>query len=276
MWRSTYLFYDIMNYPVPFQKELFSYEEVVNTLKAPESLDFSRAKPCPLMQEYVDEIDTYGRLWKSLPFVEAIYLANSITFNALHDTSDIDLCIITSEGRMWSARVWSALLLFMIGIKRWKTRVRKKFCLSFYISDNHIDIQSMRLLPSDPYLIYRLAHLVPLYHRLPEHPIDIYEHNYRLRDYLPLFPMEHTIHLWTQLYGWTSLFKNGIEKICGGRLWDVFEWCIKWCWVPILLWKKKRLGPAWDAVIISDVMLKFHHDKRKEYAMKWKVSLAAN
>lgn len=114
MSSKTYLFYEVMKYPLPFQKEFFAYEEVVDTVKKPDTVDISRAKPCPSLQEYVDHIHTLERLWRSLPFVEAIYIANSMTFNALHDESDIDLFLVVSSGRMWLARAVSNTVLFVL------------------------------------------------------------------------------------------------------------------------------------------------------------------
>ncbi len=48
------------------------------------------------MQAYVDHVNRLGWLWRSLPFVESVYVANSMTFNALHDESDIDLFFVVS------------------------------------------------------------------------------------------------------------------------------------------------------------------------------------
>ena len=197
---TTYLFYDVMRYPIPFQKEFFAYEEVVDTVKKPGEVLMSRAKPCPSLQEYIDHISKLDRLWRGLPFVEAIYIANSMTFNALHEESDIDLFFVVSPGRMRLARLISNTVLFVLGLKRWRTYVRKNFCLSFYVSMDALNLQSVKLSHYDPYLIYRLAHLVPLYTRLQDHPVDIYEHNYRLREYLPSFPMEQVIHIGTKVY----------------------------------------------------------------------------
>lgn len=73
--------------------------------------------------------------------------------------------------------------------------MRKKFCLSFYVTRDHANLQGIKLRPLDPYLVYWLAHLVPIYQKLPEHPVSIYEDNHRLRDYLPTFPMEQVIQL---------------------------------------------------------------------------------
>ena len=93
---NPYLFYDVMKYPLPFQKEFFAYEEIVNIVKAPEKMLFSRAKPCEEMEEYIALVHKYERLRKSLPFIDMIYLSGSITFNALKEDSDIDLFVVTS------------------------------------------------------------------------------------------------------------------------------------------------------------------------------------
>lgn len=51
--------------------------------------------------------------------------------------------------------------------------------------------------------------------RLEEHPIDIYEHNYWLREYLPSFPMEQVIHIGTKLYTGSSTVKKMVERFFG-------------------------------------------------------------
>jgi hypothetical protein len=272
MSSSTYLFYDVMQYPVPFQKEFFAYEEVLDTVKKPGEVALSWAKPGEGLEEYVAYINKLGWLWRSLPFVEAIYLANSLTFNALHTESDIDLFFVVSPGRMWLARLMSNTIFFVLGLKRWRKRVRKKFCLSFYVSADALNLQSIKLQHSDPYLVYRLAHLVPLYMRLQDHPLDIYEHNYRLREYLPTFPMEQVIMLGSHYFSGSSTTKTFIERLLGGWIGNMIEWLVKIIRVPILLYKKKRLGRLGTSIIISDSMLKFHADRRIEYAMKRKIS----
>lgn len=260
-----------MKYPPPFQKEFFAYEEIINTVKAPEKIDFSRAKPCTWFQEYIDLVHKYGRLRRSLPYIEAIYLSDSITFNSLKENSDIDLFVVTASGRVWSAKLWSSLFLWILWMKRSRKKKKQKFSVNFYVSKDALNLQSIKLAPGDPYLIYWLAHLVVLYQRLPDQSIDIYEENYRLRDYLPSFPMEQTISLWNDVFTGVKPFKRGFEKLFWGIVGDMLEAVVKYLWLPVLLWRKKRLWARGDAIILSDKMLKFHLDKRKEYAVKWKV-----
>ena len=66
------------------------------------------------MQSFVDHVNKLGWLWKSLPFVDAIYIGNSMTFNSLKEDSDIDLCIVVSPGRMWLAKSWSNIALLVL------------------------------------------------------------------------------------------------------------------------------------------------------------------
>jgi predicted nucleotidyltransferase len=48
------------------------------------------------MDEYLQEIEKLKPILKSIPFIEHIYLCNSITFNSLNKESDIDLFIIAT------------------------------------------------------------------------------------------------------------------------------------------------------------------------------------
>jgi hypothetical protein len=93
-----------MEYPVPKNAELFfQYSDTENTnanklLKDTfeENSDntFSRDQKSEYMDEYLNEIKRLKSTFQSIPFVEQIYLCNSISFNALDKNSDIDLFII--------------------------------------------------------------------------------------------------------------------------------------------------------------------------------------
>ncbi|USN54512.1 MAG: hypothetical protein H6765_08390 [Candidatus Peribacteria bacterium] len=188
----TYLFYELMNYPCPKQKEFFAYGQELPHEREIQT-GYSWETACPVLEEFREVITRHERLWKSLPFIESIYICNSMSFNALKDDSDIDLFFVVKNGRMRTARFRSTVMLLVLGIKRIGKWIRKKFCLSFYVTTSHIDLQPIRLNPYDPYLVYWLAHLVPLYHERMDDPTDIYEANFWLRSYLPNFPMEQVI-----------------------------------------------------------------------------------
>lgn len=98
-------------------------------------------------------------------------------------------------------------LFWILGIKRTNKKKKQKFRLNFFISRDSLNLQSIKLAPGDPYLIYWLAHLIPLYQRFETQSRDIYEENYRLRDYLPNFPMEHVTSIGSKLFTGDSKIK---------------------------------------------------------------------
>jgi len=257
-------FYKVMKYPVPTHFENFLFDHKTNQTTTPNT-NFSRNKPNQFNQEFIDHIHKYHKIRKSLPFIKEIYLCNSITFNALHSGSDIDLFIITKKNSLWRARLFSRLLFVIKWQKRRKKKKnsQKKFCLSFYITENAQNLYDISITNTDIYLSYRLAHLVPLYQEKPTET-NIYHHNSWLQNILPNLPQQHTINIWNQLYTGKTNTKKTIEILFGGNIGKLIELIIKNIRSPIVIRKKKRLWKSGRGVIINDDMLKFHGDLRKK------------
>ncbi len=268
---NSYLFYEIMNYPLPRQRDFFAYW----VWKEPRWLWFVE-KPTwsivnDLQNEYVEFVKEWLRVWRYIPFIEAVYLWNSITFNWLHDWSDIDLFIVTNVKRLWRWRLMSVFFLRILKIKRTSKNSRKRFCLSFTITRDACNLQTLKLSPYDPYFVYRIAHLVPIYFEFEDYELNIYKENDWIGFYLPNHPLQQIVDLEIAIKRWMSVSRKLIEKLFWWVVWDVIERLIKLIWLPIVLWKRKNLWVIWDDCIIADTMLKFHFDKRKIYALKWKL-----
>jgi hypothetical protein len=99
------IFYRVMKYPVPRETAYFLFDEKTKASEAhiqrlgnfEKSKDFSRTVENPYMEEYRQFVEKYSWLYKSIPFVQSIYIANSMAFNAVNDNSDIDLFIVTKK-----------------------------------------------------------------------------------------------------------------------------------------------------------------------------------
>lgn len=221
------LFYECMSYPLPSQEVLGYLQRSENSQDDVIRSDFhyepdscklySRDDPkSPILSDYIDHIQSFDWLWKSLPFVEHIYLANSITFNALHDRSDIDLFIVTSDRRLWLARARSWVMLNLFGLYRHGRFTKKRFCLSFYVEKKHSNIYPIAIQPLDIYLLFRIAHLVPLYSVHQKEQDHIRKANKRIKGYFPHHPLKQLIRLGiTPVFG-NTLFKDTIEKLFMG------------------------------------------------------------
>jgi len=260
-----------MNYDVPrhysyflFEKKWWKKQEDILRGQEfpPDEEKYSWDQKNPHMDDFLKYINKFKRLYRSIPFIQSIYLCNSITFNALNKDSDIDVFIVTKKWALWRARLRSVLLFFLFGLKRgavwWK---KKKFCLSFYVTHTHQNLYNIMLPQNDIYFMYWLAHLVPLYQETQE---NIYKNNKWLESALPNFPGRHCINIWLTPELGASRFKKIVEFLGGGIIWMGFEYLIKLLRLPIVIYKTRQLKERGWGIIVNNNMLKFHMDIRKK------------
>lgn len=260
-----------MNYEIPNPSSYFLFEkkwwnkgeDVLRGQKfPPDEQKYSRDKKNPYIDDFLHHIKKFNWVYKSIPFIQSIYLCNSITFNALHEDSDIDIFIVTKKWSLWRARLRSTVVFFILGLKRGGVRgKKKKFCLSFYVTHTHQNLYNIMLPQNDIYFIYRLAHLVPLYQEVTE---NIYKHNTRIESALPNFPGRHCINIWINSVIGKTIFKKIAEFLCGGIIWKGIELLIKIIRLPIVIYKTKQLKEKGWGIIANKNILKFHMDIRKK------------
>ena len=104
-----------------------------------------------------------SRLLSYLPFVRLIAVCNSLSISAAGKGSDIDLFIVARGGGVWWARFLALAVLKLLRLRPAPNMAKDKICLSFFVDDNHLDLQTVRLGENDIYLAYWLAALYPLY-----------------------------------------------------------------------------------------------------------------
>jgi hypothetical protein len=225
------------------------------------------------MDEYLQEIKRLKTTFQSIPFVEQIFLCNSISFNALDKNSDIDLFIIAEPGRIRTVKFRSMILFTLKWAKRFWKKTRKKICLSFFITSDSQNLYPISLPSLDIYLAYRIAHLVLIYQ--PDKEIDnsLFENNKWVKWILPNFQEKQTISLWINHFSWNTKFKNIMETLWDWFIWNIFERIIKHIQKAIIRLKRIR-NPIWNKdVIVSDTMLKFHQDIREKVSLKYSVKV---
>jgi hypothetical protein len=223
------------------------------------------------MDKFINIINNYWNVYKSLPFIKEIYLCNSITFNALKRDSDIDLFIVVQKWKMWRARLASVIFFKVLWIKRSLTDKKQKFCLSFYITQDNKNLYQLMIDKTDIYLTYRLGHLVPLYKESNDNH-DIYQNNKRFWSLMPQHPQSHIINIWNKLFKWKTRSKKILEFLLWGIIWDLIEILIKLVRLPILIHKTKQLWETWKHIVISDKILKFHNDIRQKIHLLYQIA----
>ncbi len=207
------------------------------------------------------------KLFKFFPFIKLIAVCNSLAWANARKESDIDLFIITSKNRIWLVRFWSIVLITLLGLRPPKEKVEDKLCLSFYITEEKLDLSQIKISAEDIYLVFWLATLRPVYER-----DNFYEKlikaNSWLNNYLPNWQ--------AQRFGYRykiedNKFNRFIYKVkeffCKGFFGDWLEKIFKFIEFKLMSQKKKDLAVCDDTrVIITDSMLKFHdNDRRLEF-----------
>lgn len=277
--ESNHKFYELMNYPVPRHSSLYSYideSSTWETISDFQDKDFSRDKKSDLMNEYTEYINKWSRIFWYIPCIRQVYLCNSITFNGLHNNSDIDLCIISRAGCIRYSRLFSRLVISLLWLKRKQGKFNnnnKKFCLSFYIDEEYSDIYHIRKKQWDVYLSYWLAHTVLLYSddTLPDN--HLLQQNKKLLSFIPNHPLIQTIYIDTDIIRYRHWCKRIAEFILCNKLGYIVQSTIQYIRSNILYYKRSKLSPhTQKEIIISPYMLKFHQDKRDVIQNKRKAS----
>ena len=261
---SDLIFYEIMWYPIPNQKDFFVLNKKLKIDKEYNYTNFSRNKGNETLKKLINITNRYWNLYRSIPFVSEIFLCNSMSFNATNKDSDIDIFIVAKKNSIRRARFFSAIFFKLAWIKRTLTDKKEKFCLSFYVTQDHTNLQNILLKDTlDIYLIYRLAHLVPLYQEI-ENNNWIFTANPRFSKYLPNHPQKYCINIWNKKFTWNRKIKKILEFIFWWPFWKIAEKIIKQLRMPRLEKQVKKLWNKWKQIVINNNMLKFHDDIREK------------
>jgi len=107
----------------------------------------------------------YAKIFALLPFIKVITSANVIGAHNMRDEGDIDLFIISAPGRIWLSRFFCAGIAKILNKRPTQKIKRDKLCLSFYISEDNLNLDSLKIEPEDPYFDYWLKTMVLLYNK---------------------------------------------------------------------------------------------------------------
>ncbi len=103
------------------------------------------------------------RAFRFLPFIRAIAVCNSLAYSNTREDGDLDLLIITAPNKIWTVRFLTTGLAKLLGWRPTQEHARDGICLSFFLSESHLDLRSILRKPDDIYLHYWLDQLVLVY-----------------------------------------------------------------------------------------------------------------
>ena len=95
--------------------------------------------------------------------VRAVFLCNRTAFGLPRDEGDLDFFVVVRHGSIWQTRGIAGLPFVLLGDRPAPgVEERDVVCLSFYVSDAHLDLSACALGSNDVYLRHWFLGLLPL------------------------------------------------------------------------------------------------------------------
>lgn len=221
-----------------------------------------------IAEKFWNRTKLYGQYMRLVPFTRMIAVCNNLAYDNPSQESDIDLFIVVKPGRMWLNRLIITLILQFYGVRRHGNHVAGRFCLSFFVTDEKMNMKEFELPPQDPYLAYWTKNLRPIFGEKTYQEFCEINKEW-LASYGLRFDDSYKKHMYHYEDGSTKKF---IEWLLGGFIGNMLEKLLKLTLKKKTLKSKEALGPKAN-VVVSDEILKFHnHDRRQEYLERWKKS----
>ncbi len=102
--------------------------------------------------------------WLSfIPSVRLVAVCNSLALSNADAESDIDLFVVVRPGFLWVTRFIVVSALTLLGHRPNHASHADKVCMSFFVSENALDLSCVAVGGGDAYLHYWIASLIPLY-----------------------------------------------------------------------------------------------------------------
>ncbi len=201
-----------------------------------------------------------------IPFVQALFVCNQLPVG-VKKNSDIDVFIVVKRGRMWMTRALITGVLTFFLLRRTNRSIADLLCLSFYVTDDNLDLANICIPKPDVYQAYWNAQLIPLYD--PHNFFSlIQQKNTWVKEYVPnAFTDYDILKRWRVCDQWnTRGIKKFLQWIFGGSIGDAIERHIRFLQLQKMKFLAKAMTPTPNKnVVITDIMLKFHENDRKQY-----------
>lgn len=208
-------------------------------------------------QGYWKKVRRYQWLFSLCPFVRLVCVANRLPLGVATENSDVDLFVVTAQGRLFLARLCLTLLTQVLGLRRHGKKVKGRFCLSFYVSEEGLDLRPLALEPYDLYLAYWLKTLQPISGDYALYEALMYHHQSWLNRYFK------TVRLQKRFYRKAKAWQLHLQK-------TLEHWLNKDHWEERT--KRSQLRRAREkyfllrdksGTVLSETMLKFHDDDQR-------------
>ncbi|OGF37243.1 hypothetical protein A2531_02750 [Candidatus Falkowbacteria bacterium RIFOXYD2_FULL_34_120] len=199
-----------------------------------------------------------ARWFKLIPWIRMIAVGNIIGANNLDDNSDIDLFVITERNRAWITRLFCAGLMAVFNMRPKPEKKRDKICLSFFIDENNMNLEKIKISRKDIYFDYWLLGLKPIYDAGSVYAKFIEENSWIRKIFSNWIPHK-SVYFRDAGKPFPRVYHDIIDLFFGGLSYKLKNWQIRM--MPDIL---RQMMNRDKRVIVQDGILKLHVNDRRE------------
>lgn len=219
-------------------------------------------------ERHLDAVKKYKKLRRAaayfslFPSVRAVAVGNTLSWWHTRPDSDIDLFIVTRPQTIWVTRLFLVLPFLLLGQRPEqgdRPRSEDTYCFSFFTTTEALNLHSLRLRGGDPYFAYWITSLVPILDRGDVLVQGAKENCWATEevphaDIRPLHPRLQAVRVPTLPIP-TRPFERMSKRVQMRKF-------------PRAIREEANQDTR---VIVSDQMLKFHaNDRREQYRDQWR------
>ncbi|MFA6547620.1 MAG: hypothetical protein WCT11_01595 [Candidatus Magasanikbacteria bacterium] len=207
---------------------------------------------------------------RGVPFLQAIFVCNTVAAGTSAVDSDIDFFIIAKSKRVWLVRFFTNLILRVFNLRTYGDKNRDKICLSFFVDDDNLNLEKLKANDQDIHFAYWITQMVPIYD--PDNYWKSFlSANYWLTDYFPnllnnfsflnLVGRGNIARIWKKIWEtmWFGSYGNLLEK--QARDWQMLK-------MKLSVKEKSKLND--NGVVLTEGIIKLHeNDTRLDCEKQW-------
>jgi predicted nucleotidyltransferase len=250
------------------ESSLINEENGIYFLKNGTSPDQSKKKEREI-RKYWKRVRRYQWIFAICPYIKWVGVCNSLAFGDIDEKSDIDLFVVAENGRLFTARFFLTLITTIFGVRRHGKKTKKRFCLSFYITEKAQNLDAITIAPYDIYLAYWTKTIEPIAGDYQAYQNFIQSNSKWLKLYFKKLPFKKRHFRKTK--DWQVKVKSFLEKRFSHNRWE-----FKFQKSQLTRARRKYLKlQDRSGTVLSKDMLKFHdRDIREELKNEWEQRVA--
>lgn len=113
-------------------------------------------------EKFWKQVKRYLWVFSNVPFLRLVTISNTLAYDYVKKTSDIDLFATTAKNRVWTARAWLLLWLSIFGIRAKGKHKRMRFSPEMLVDETALDLSTCAW-ASDYLMYYYIVDMVPIW-----------------------------------------------------------------------------------------------------------------